>query len=93
MACIPRDKVCDGYADLAFPAEGREFQLCGGSYPEPRYFLDEAYCVPKLAFGAIEGLVVAVPGLLLGAMLDRRQSRLEDALDAVVDRLAVEEAA
>lgn len=36
------------------------------------------------------GLVVAVPGLLLGAALERRQARLADALDAVVDRLLVE---
>lgn len=33
------------------------------------------------------GLVVAVPGLLLGAMLERRQVLLEDELDEVVDRL------
>lgn len=34
------------------------------------------------------GLVVAVPGLLLGAMLERRQVALEDQLEAVIDRLA-----
>ncbi len=34
------------------------------------------------------GLVVAVPGLLIGAMLDRRQTTIEDALQAVAERLA-----
>lgn len=38
------------------------------------------------------GLVVAVPGLLAGALLDRRQHALEDALDAVLERLVREEA-
>ncbi|MCB9663019.1 MAG: MotA/TolQ/ExbB proton channel family protein [Alphaproteobacteria bacterium] len=38
------------------------------------------------------GLVVAVPGLLLGAALERRQARLADALDAVVDTLLTEAA-
>jgi biopolymer transport protein ExbB len=33
------------------------------------------------------GLVVAVPGLLIGALLDRRQAVLSDALDAVIERL------
>lgn len=34
------------------------------------------------------GLVVAVPGLLIGAMLERKQGQLDDALDAVVDRIS-----
>ena len=33
------------------------------------------------------GLVVAVPGLLLGAIFERRQTLLEGALDGLVDRL------
>lgn len=33
------------------------------------------------------GLVVAVPGLLIGALLDRRQVSLETSLDAVVEHL------
>ncbi|MCB9679853.1 MAG: MotA/TolQ/ExbB proton channel family protein [Alphaproteobacteria bacterium] len=33
------------------------------------------------------GLVVAVPGLLIGAMLERRQTVIEDELDAVAERL------
>lgn len=33
------------------------------------------------------GLVVAVPGLLVGSLLERRQSVLEDELDAALDRL------
>lgn len=36
------------------------------------------------------GLVVAVPGLLLGSLLDRRQHALETLLDREVDRLAQE---
>jgi biopolymer transport protein ExbB len=33
------------------------------------------------------GLVVAVPGLLMGALLERRHAQIDDALDAILDRL------
>lgn len=47
-----------------------------------------------LALTATElGLVVAVPGLMLGALLDRRQATLEGCLDAIVEHLAAKEAA
>ncbi len=34
------------------------------------------------------GLVVSVPGLLIGALLDRKQTELEDELDQAVERLS-----
>ena len=39
------------------------------------------------------GLVVAVPGLLLGGLLDRRQTIAEDELDRLVERMLQGEAA
>ncbi len=46
-----------------------------------------------LALTATElGLVVAVPGLMIGALLDRRQVTLDSCLDAVVEHLAAKEA-
>jgi biopolymer transport protein ExbB len=37
------------------------------------------------------GLVVAVPGILLGAMLNRRQQRLEEELDQIAEMVSVRE--
>ena len=63
LACIPKNKVCDGYADLAFAdMEGRyKFRLCGnnGYYSNVDFFLDEAYCPQNSAMGMVRGMMVA----------------------------------
>lgn len=49
--------------------------------------------ISEALFSTQMGLVVSVPGLVLGRMLDARQHRLEDQLDELLELVAAEEAA
>jgi biopolymer transport protein ExbB len=49
--------------------------------------------ISEALFSTQMGLVVSVPGLIAGRLLEGRQHRLEDELDELVDRVAAREVA
>ena len=63
LSCIPKTKICDGYADIVFPDMENDYRLkfCSASmynYDLAKFFLDEAYCTDPNAIILVEGLVM-----------------------------------